>query len=132
MIFVDTCVLIDLAEDDSGWFEWSTWQLAYWSERGALVISPMVFAEWSTTFGRVDEVDNAMERFGLTWQEPPRTALFLAAQAHRLYRRRGGSKAMVLPDFVIGAHAALARSPILTRDRRRFTTYFPGLEIVAP
>ena len=83
-------------------------------------------------FPHVGAVSHAVERFGLTWQESPRSALFLAAQAHKTYRRRGGTRAMVLPDFLIGAHAAVKQLPILTRDRRRFDTYFNGLEIVAP
>ncbi len=132
MILVDTCVLIDIAEGDARWADWSARQLALWGERGAVVISPMVFTEWSAMFAHVDEVDSAVTQFGLTWQELPRPALFLAAQAHKLYRRRGGTRAMVLPDFLIGAHAAVLRAPLLTRDPRRFTTYFSELQIVCP
>ena len=83
-------------------------------------------------FGHVAEVESAVVQFGLVWQETPRPALFLAAQAHKLYRRRGGTKAMVLPDFLVGAHAAIARMPMLTRDPRRFTTYFSDLQNVCP
>jgi predicted nucleic acid-binding protein len=132
VILVDTCVLIDVAEGDAVWAEWSTRQLAQWSARGAVVITPMVFAEWSSMFPSIAAVEHAVERFGLSWQEAPRAALFVAAQAHKAYRRRGGMRTMVLPDFLIGAHAAVTRVPILTRDRRRFDTYFNGLEIVAP
>ena len=132
MILVDTCILIDVAEASQPWAAWSAEQLARWSARGEVVITPMVFAEWSAMFPRVEAVSHAVERFGLTWQESPRSALFLAAQAHKTYRRRGGTRAMVLPDFLIGAHAAVKQLPILTRDRRRFDTYFNGLEIVAP
>ncbi|CAN5188937.1 type II toxin-antitoxin system VapC family toxin [soil metagenome] len=132
MILVDTCVLIDITEGDANWADWSSRQLAAWSTRGAIVITPMVFAEWSAMFSHVSEVDSAVSRLDLTWQDVPKPALFLAAQAHKSYRRRGGAKAMVLPDFLIGAHAAVTRIPILTRDRRRFETYFNGLEIVSP
>ncbi|MEO8124327.1 MAG: type II toxin-antitoxin system VapC family toxin [Burkholderiales bacterium] len=132
MILVDTCILIDVAEGDSNWADWSARQLALWSERGPLVISPMVFAEWSSMFSNVEEADSAVMQFGLTWFELPRAALFLAAQAHKLYRRRGGLKSMVLPDFLIGAHAAVARVPLLTRDPRRFESYFADLQIVSP
>ena len=132
MILVDTCVLIDVAEGDDRWSAWSEQQLARWSERGPLVIIPMIFAEWSSMFDHVFDVDRAVLQFGLTWQNPARAALFLAARAHKLYRRRGGTKAMVLPDFIIGAHAADMRIPVLTRDPRRFTTYFVGLEVVCP
>ena len=132
MILVDTCVLIDVAETESEWSHWSARMLAHWSERGPLVIAPMVFAEWSAMFFDVADVDNAVAQFGLTWQDTPRAALFLAAQAHKQYRRRGGIKSMVLPDFLIGAHAAVTRMPILTRDPRRFTHYFAKLEVVSP
>lgn len=132
MILVDTCVLIDVAEDDDRWGDWSAQQLARWSERGPLVINSMIFAEWSSMFGHVVDVDRAVLRFGLTWQDPSHAALFLAAQAHKIYRRRAGTKALVLADFIIGAHAADMNMPILTRDPRRFTNYFAGIEVVCP
>ena len=132
MILVDTCVLIDVAEGDEQWAEWSAEQLALWSGRGPVVISPTVFAEWSAMFADVTDVDSAVTQFGLTWQESPRAALFLASQAHKLYRRRRGARPMVLPDFLIGAHAAVSRMPILTRDPRRFSSYFTQLQIVCP
>lgn len=132
MILVDTCVLIDIAEDEPAWSAWSIKQLAQWSVLGPVVINPMVFSEWSTLFPNVATVEVAMRDLGLTWHEIPRAALFLAAKAHAQYRRRGGPRPMVLPDFVIGAHAAVERWPVLTRDRRRFATYFPTLELVTP
>lgn len=132
MILVDTCVLIDIAEDDEHWAEWSSRQIAAWSDRGPVIINPIVFAEWSAMFAHVADVDAAVADHGLTWQDIPRPALFLAAQAHTLYRRSGGAKAMVLPDFLIGAHAAIARMPVLTRDPERFTHYFNGLQVISP
>jgi predicted nucleic acid-binding protein len=132
VILVDTCVLLDVSQDDPQWREWSIEQLAQWSVRGPLVINPVIFAEWCTDFASYDAATDAMQRFGLQWADLPRPALYLAAQAHRLYRRRGGTRAMVLPDFLIGAHAAVAGVPLLTRDRRRFEAYFVGLEIAAP
>ena len=132
MILVDTCVLIDVSADGADWRDWSLRQLASWSERGPLLINPIVFAEWCSDFETHEEASTAQADFGLQWAEIPRTALFLASHAHRRYRRRGGTRPMVLPDFLIGAHAAVAGIPLLTRDRRRFETYFNGLEIVAP
>ncbi len=132
MILVDTCVLIDVSADGADWRDWSLRQLASWSERGPLLINPIVFAEWCSDFETHEEASTALTAFGLQWAEIPRTALFLASQAHRRYRRRGGARSMVLPDFLIGAHAAVAGIPLLTRDRRRFETYYSGLEIVAP
>ena len=132
MILVDTCVLIDVSADGADWRDWSLRQLASWSERGPLLINPIVFAEWCSDFETHENTSTALTDFGLQWAEIPRTALFLASQAHRRYRRRGGTRSMVLPDFLIGAHAAVAGIPLLTRDRRRFETYYSGLEIVAP
>jgi predicted nucleic acid-binding protein len=132
VILVDTCVLIDISTDGADWRDWSLRQLASWSERGPLLINPIVFAEWCSDFETHEDASAALVDFGLQWAEIPRTALFLASQAHRRYRRRGGTRSMVLPDFLIGAHAAVAGIPLLTRDRRRFETYYSGLEIVAP
>lgn len=132
MILVDTCVLLDVSADDPVWRGWSIDQLTRWSVRGPLIVSPIVFAEWCTDFSRCDAALAAVDAFGLTWAEIPREALYLAAKAHRLYRSRGGTRAMVLPDFLMGAHAAVGKMPLLTRDRRRFDAYFTGLEIVAP
>ncbi len=132
MILVDTCVLVDVSSDDPQWADWSTDQLARWSVRGPLLTNAIIFSEWCTDFASLSAASRAQSDFGLQWAEIPKDALFLAAQAHRLYRRRGGTRAMVLPDFLIGAHAAVMRMPLLTRDRRRFDLYFNGLEIVAP
>ncbi len=132
MILVDTCVLLDVSGNDPRWRDWSVDQLAQWSLRGALVITPMVFAEWCGNFSSLAAVQAQVRAFGLTWQDTPQEALYLAAQAHWMYRRRGGTRAMVLPDFLIGAHAAVTGQPLLTRDKQRFERYFVGLEIVAP
>lgn len=132
MILVDTCVLLDVSGDDAHWRDWSIDQLARWSLRGPLLTNPVIFAEWCSDFTSYEAATEALTAFGLQWAELPREALFLAAQAHRLYRRRGGTRAMVLPDFLIGAHAAVAGVPLLTRDRRRFEQYFNGLEVVVP
>lgn len=132
MILVDTCVLLDVSGDDPVWRDWSIDQLARWSLRGPLLINPIIFAEWCADFTSFQAARDALVDFGLEWSEMPQQALFLAAQAHRLYRRRGGTRAMVLPDFLIGAHAAVSAMPLLTRDSRRYHGYFNGLEIVAP
>ncbi len=132
MILVDACVLVDVSTGDAQWKDWSSEQLAHWAGRGPLLINPMVFAEWCPDFGSLASAEAAVDAFGLVWQEIPRGALFLASRAHLQYRRRGGTRPMVLPDFLIGAHAAVNGLPLLTRDRRRFETYFNGLEIVAP
>ncbi len=132
MILVDTCILVDVTADHEAWRDWSLAQLATWSTRGPLLVNPIIFAEWCTDFATFEQAELARMQFGLEWRELPRSSLFVASQAHRQYRRRGGVRPMVLPDFLIGAHAAVERLPLLTRDRRRFETYFNGLEIVCP
>lgn len=132
MILVDTCVLVDVSTGDARWKDWSSEQLARWAGRGPLLTNPLVFAEWCADFASVGAAEAAVEAFGLRWRELPRAALFLASRAHLHYRRRGGTRRMVPADFLIGAHAAVEGLPLLTRDRRRFETYFSGLEIVAP
>ena len=132
MILVDTCVLIDVIGPRTEWSAWSQRELWRWRERGALMTNPIVFAELCSVYPSLEAAETATEALTLRWSELPKTALFLASRAHLVYRRRGGQKAMVLPDFLIGAHAAVARLPLLTRDRRRFETYFPTLQIVAP
>ena len=132
MILVDTCVLIDVTADNEAWRDWSLGQLSKWSTRGPLLINAIIFAEWCSDFTSLEEADFAQHRFGLEWRVIPKPSLFLASQAHRQYRRKGGTRSMMLPDFLIGAHAAVEGLPLLTRDPRRFTTYFNRLEIVAP
>lgn len=132
MIFVDTCVLLDVVTPPSDWSDWSDRRLAAWSLRGALVINDIVFAEFCAGYEALNAVETAIEAMGVDVLAIPHEALFLASKAHRLYRRRGGHKASVLPDFLIGAHAAVLCIPVMTRDPRRFTRYFSGLEIVSP
>ncbi len=132
MIFVDTCVLLDVVTRPTEWTDWSERMLASWSTRGALGINDIVFAEFCAGYELLNEVEGAVEAMGLDVLALPREALFLASKAHRLYRRRGGHKVGVLPDFLIGAHAAVLRIPVLTRDPSRFTYYFSGLEVLSP
>jgi len=132
LILVDTCVLLDVVTTGSPWSGWSAAQLGEWGLRGPLLVNAIVYAELCAAYDRVEQVDAAVDFLDLDMRELPRPALFLGSQAHKAYRRRGGARSMVLPDFLIGAHAAVERWPVLTRDRRRFATYFPTLEIVSP
>ena len=97
-----------------------------------LAINPIIYAEISLSFSTLEGLDSAVSTLALELREIPRPALFLAAKAYAQYRKRGGSKLQVLPDFYIGAHAAVESWPLLTRDASRFRTYFPTLEVVAP
>jgi hypothetical protein len=132
MILVDTNVLLDVLQDDPQWAEWSIGQLRAQASVHQLAINPVIYAEISLSFSTLEALDEAVVTMGLDLREIPRPALFLAAKAYAQYRKRGGAKQQVLPDFFIGAHAAVEGWPLLTRDATRFRTYFPGLEVLAP
>jgi predicted nucleic acid-binding protein len=132
MLLVETNVLVDVLQNDLQWAEQSIAQLRAQSKLHALAINPMIYAEMSLSFSTLEALDDVVLTMALQLRETPRPALFLAAKAYALYRRRGGSKAQVLPDFFIGAHAAVEGWPLLTRDPSRFKTYFPTLDVRAP
>lgn len=132
MLLVDTNVLVDVLQDDPQWANWSIGQLRAQASIHQLVINPIIYAEISLSFSTFEGLDRAVSTLALELREIPRPALFLAAKAFVQYRRRGGSKQQVLPDFFIGAHAAVEGWPLLTRDAKRFRTYFPTLQVIAP
>jgi predicted nucleic acid-binding protein len=132
MLLVDTNVLLDVLQDDPQWADWSINQLRAQSKIHELAINPVIYAEISLSFASIEALDVVVDRMELAVSEIPRPALFLAGKAFAQYRKRGGNKAQVLPDFFIGAHAAVQGWPLLTRDTSRFRTYFPGLEVLAP
>ena len=132
MLLVDTNVLVDILQNDPQWADWSIAQMRAQASLHALVINPIIYAEVSLSFSTIEALDDVVGTLALELREIPRPALFLAAKAFAQYRRRGGSKLQVLPDFFIGAHAAVEDWPLLTRDARRFKTYFPTLEVLAP
>lgn len=132
MILVDTNVLIDVLEDDPVWADWSIEQMRAQSKIHNLVINPVIYAELSQTFSTFEALDEVVEEMGLLMQEVPRPALFLAGKAFVRYRKMGGGKNNVLADFCIGAHAAVKRLPLLTRDAKRYRSYFPSVQLVVP
>ena len=132
MLFVDTNVLVDVLQNDPQWAEWSISQLRAQAQFHELAINPVVYAELSLSFSTFEALDQVLETMDLAMHEVPRPALFLAGKAYLQYRRRGGGKAQVLPDFFIGAHAAVKGWALLTRDASRFRTYFPSLQVIAP
>jgi predicted nucleic acid-binding protein len=132
MLLVDTNVLVDVLQDDPQWADWSIGQLRAQASIHQLAINPIIYAEMSLSFSTIEGLERAVSTLALELREMPRSALFLAAKAYAQYRKRGGSKLQVLPDFFIGAHAAVQGWPLLTRDASRFRTYFPTLEVVAP
>jgi predicted nucleic acid-binding protein len=132
MTLIDTNILLDIATNDLKWAPWSLRQLDAAANRGPVLINPVVYAEFSVGFVRIEEVDKAIAVAGLKLAEIPRAALFLAAKVFVRYRAQGGTRTGVLPDFFIGAHAAVTQIPLLTRDARRYRTYFPSLVLDAP
>jgi predicted nucleic acid-binding protein len=132
MTLVDTNVLLDVATNDPKWATWSLHQLDAASVRGPVFINAVVYAEFSVGYARIEEVDKILADVGLELVQMPRPALFLAGKAFQRYRTQRGTRSSVLPDFFIGAHAAVARFSLLTRDPRRYRTYFPGMDLIAP
>ncbi|MCU9946956.1 type II toxin-antitoxin system VapC family toxin [Pseudomonas sp. PDM13] len=132
MVLVDTNVLIDVLADDPRWADWSIHQLRAQSRVHALAINAVVYAELALTFDRFEALDETIEQLQLQLLEIPRPALFLAGKAFARYRRAGGVKEGVLADFFIGAHASVEGCALLTRDVRRYRSYFPGLQLISP
>jgi predicted nucleic acid-binding protein len=129
---VDSNVLLDVFTDDPAWGGWSSEALVRAFDDGAVVINPVVYAEVSVGFDRIEELDEALPQAAFVREPLPYPAGFVAGKAFLTYRRSGGTKPAPLPDFYIGAHAAVAGYRLLTRDARRYRTYFPRLELVAP
>jgi predicted nucleic acid-binding protein len=129
---VDSSVLLDIFTEDPARSEWSVRALdTAWAD-GTVFIDPIVYAEISIRFSRIEDLEAAIAESGLTWSEIPREALFLAGKAFLSYRRSGGAKAQPLPDFFIGAHAAVSDLVLITRDPQRARAHFPKLRILSP
>jgi predicted nucleic acid-binding protein len=129
---VDSNVLLDVLTEDPAWYAWSSEALAVAAERQMLAINPIIYAEVSVGFRRIEELDaalpaNALHRLALPWE-----AAFLAGKCFLAYRARAGTRSSPLPDFYIGAHASVSRMALLTRDAARYRTYFPKLKLIAP
>lgn len=131
-VFVDSSVILDIFTEDSAWSDWSSHALATAAESSPLVINPVVYSEVSVRFSRIEELDIALPADRFVREPIPYEAAFLAGKASVIYRRRGGSRSSPLPDFFIGAHAAIAGHQLLTRDPDRFSSYFPKLDLIAP
>jgi predicted nucleic acid-binding protein len=130
MILVDSNVQIDISIRDPKWFDWSAEQLAAAMDRGDAAINPIIHAEVSVGYAGTAALDTALE--GLLRLELPYAAAFVAGKAFQEYRRRGGARVSPLPDFYIGAHAAVEGMALLTRDRVRYASYFPSINLIAP
>lgn len=131
-VLVDSNVLIDIQRRDREWYEWSRASLEREGERSILVINPIIYADVSHGYDRRNELDEALPEETYRREPLPWPAAFIASKVHGEYRRRGGARRAILPDFYIGAHALVAGMVVLTRDARRYRSYFPALEVVAP
>jgi len=132
MTLVDSNVLLDLITNDPVWAEWSVDRLDEAARSGPLFVNDVIFAELSVRYERIEALEIFLQGAGLELRPIPRPALFLAAKAFQNYRKAGGQRSGVLPDFFIGAHAAVSDVPLLTRDARRYRTYFSTVKLVAP
>jgi predicted nucleic acid-binding protein len=132
VILVDTNVLLDLVTDDPNWADWSIAQLEAASLQGPLLINDVVYAELAVRYGRIEELEAFVSEAGLEIVPIPRAALFLAGKVFTQYRKSGGLRTGVLPDFFIGAQAAVSQLILLTRDIGRYRTYFPSLTLITP
>ena len=132
MTLVDSSVLLDVLTDGQVWADWSQAQLEQAAAAGPLVINDVIYAEISARYPSVDVVDSVIRDAGVDVVPIPRSALFLAGKAYLRYRAAGGVRTGVLFDFFIGAHAQAERLPLLTRDVRRYRSYFPNVELIAP
>lgn len=131
-LLVDSNILLDIFEDDQVWAEWSESMLEHHSATHMLCINPIIYAEVSVGFQRIEELEKAIAACGVRLLQIPKEALFLAAKVFVEYRRRKGIRLSPLPDFFIGAHAAVEGIELLTRDTARYRSYFPTVTLVSP
>ena len=131
-VLVDSNVILDIFTEDATWYSWSADELGRCADEATLAINPVIYSEVSLRFETIEELEEALpaesfERLSLPWE-----AAFLAGKCFVKYRSRGGAKRAPLPDFYIGAHAAVGDMTLLTRDPRRYRTYFPKLRVISP
>ena len=131
-VLVDSSVILDIATDDPRWAVWSGETIANLANEAILTINPLIYAEVSIGFAQIEDIEQALPA-DLFRREPlPYEAAFLAGKSFLAYRKRGGSRRSPLPDFYIGAHAAVAGYRLLSRDTSRYRTYFPTVELISP
>jgi predicted nucleic acid-binding protein len=129
---VDTNVLIDILSNDPNWRSWSQARLQERSYKGPMIINDVVYAEMAARFVTQEQLDAEITDLNVVLERVPKAALFLAGRTFERYRRSGGKRTGILPDFFVGAHAEIAQWPLLTRDVGRYRTYFPDVELIAP
>jgi predicted nucleic acid-binding protein len=131
-VLVDSNVILDVLTDDPVWFNWSSERLSFEADRNTLVINPIIYAEISMRFASIEDLEEVLDPLFFRKDPLPWEAAFLAGKVFFKYRKKGGRRTTPLPDFFIGAHAAVRAMPLLTRDRKRYKSYFPTLHLIAP
>jgi predicted nucleic acid-binding protein len=131
-VLLDSNVLLDLMTEDPEWFSWSAAAVAGAADTSRLVINAIIYAEVSVRYSRIEDLEAALPKALIEREALPYEAGFLAGKAFLAYRRRGGARRSPLPDFFIGAHAAVAGYRLLTRDATRYRSHFPGLSLISP
>jgi predicted nucleic acid-binding protein len=131
-VLIDANVLLDIMSEDARWLAWSAGAIERAADRHRLVINPVIYAQVSIRYSRIEELDTALPKTMFDREAIPYEAAFLAGKSYVAYRRRGGTRHSPLPDFFIGAHAAIAGYALMTRDAARYRTYFPKLSLIAP
>ena len=131
-ILVDSNIILDVFLDDPNWAEWSESKLEKFSAITKLYINPIVYSEISIGFKRIEELESVLNRAGFQMLDIPKEALFLAGKVFLDYRKKKGTKRSPLPDFYIGAHAAILEMELITRDESRYRTYFPTVKLISP
>lgn len=131
-VLVDSNVLLDIVTEDADWYDWSAEALRTQADQSVLVINPIIYAEVSVGFTHIEALDDALPDDVFRRDPLPWEAAFLAGKAFVSYRRRSGTRKSPLPDFYIGAHAAIAGLALLTRDPARYRTYYPSVQLICP
>jgi len=131
-VLVDSNVILDVLTEDPVWFDWSSSALEEHAESSVLIINPIIYTEVSVRFGRIEDLDEALPTDFFRRDPLPWEAGFLAGKCFLRYRKRGGARRSPLPDFYVGAHAAVRGATLLTRDAAQYREYFPQLEVISP
>ena len=131
-MLVDSNIILDIFTEDPQWYSWSSQKLAYYVEHTSLIINPIIYAEISMRFTHIEALEKSLPSDYFVYQPLPREAVFLAAKVFLEYKKKGGHKHFILPDFFIGAHALVGNMALLTRNMSRYRTYFPALPLISP
>lgn len=131
-VMLDSCVYLDIFTQDPQWFEWSSAMLTDAADSGTIIINPVIYAEISMRFTRIEELDALLPSDVFEYCPIPQEAAFLAGKSFLRYKSPGGKKSLPLPDFFIGAHALVAGLTLITRDPKRFQAYYPALRLISP